>query len=232
MNKKKYEVIFFDLDRTLWDYESNSKSTLIELLQKYAPNSDIPPDQFVNTFYKINESLWKEYRNNNITKIFLSDNRFILTFREFGHNATSFAEKIRDEYISEGPKKTKLFSNTIQSLEYLKNQGYKLYLLTNGFEEVQKTKIKASNLDVFFEKMITSEKVGYQKPAPEIFEYALKISNSEKEKCLMIGDDLECDILGAQTFGIDTAFTNYLNIDHKVNPNYEINDLSQLKSFL
>ena len=56
--------IFFDLDRTLWDFEKNSHETLLELYQTHNL-SDLGIDDvsvFISDYKRINESLWSLYR--------------------------------------------------------------------------------------------------------------------------------------------------------------------------
>lgn len=229
---KKYKVLFFDLDRTLWDYRANSEQTLNDLVTKHTPELVEKFDEFLATFYEVNESLWLEYRNCRLSKERLSTQRFIDSFKRLGVNAESFAEEFSDDYIRESPNKTKLFPKTIETLEYLKTKGYRLFLLTNGFVEVQKVKIRDSKLEPFFERMITSEEAGYQKPHEKIFKFALNIVEAEKADCLMIGDDLESDIEGAHNLGIDTVFFNPAGLIHDTTPTFEIKQLDELKMFL
>jgi putative hydrolase of the HAD superfamily len=229
---KKYKVLFFDLDRTLWDYRSNSEQTLKDLVNKYTPELIEKFDEFLATFYDVNENLWLEYRDGRLSKEKLSTQRFIDSFKRLGVNAETFAGEFSIDYIKESPNKTKLFPKTIETLEYLKKAGYRMFLLTNGFVEVQKVKIRDSKLEPFFEKMITSEEAGYQKPHKKIFEFALKIVKAKKCDCLMIGDDLESDIVGAKNFGIDTVFFNPAGLIHNNTSTFEIKLLDELLKFL
>jgi len=230
--EKKYKVLFFDLDRTLWDYRANSEQTLNDLFKKYTPELIEKFGEFLTTFYEINESLWLEYRNGRLSKEDLSNRRFIDTYMQLGVGAESFAEKFSEDYITESPNKTRLFPQTLETLGYLKCKGYRMFLLTNGFVEVQKVKVRDSNLESFFERMITSEEAGYQKPHEKIFEFALQIVKAEKADCLMIGDDLESDIEGAQNFGIDTVFFNPVGLKHESISTFEIKQLDELMRFL
>ena len=230
--RKKYKVLFFDLDRTLWDYRANSEQTLKNLVQKHTPELIEKFEEFLMVFYEVNESLWVEYREGRLSKERLSTQRFIDSFKRLGVDAELFAEEFSIDYIKESPNKTKLFPGTIETLEYLKNAGYQMYLLTNGFVEVQKVKIRDSKLEPFFERMITSEEAGYQKPDKKIFEFALNIAKSDKADCLMVGDDLESDIEGARNFGIDTVFFNPEGLIHSCNPTFEIKRLEELRAFL
>lgn len=227
-----YKALFFDLDRTLWDYRANSEQTISDLLNKFAPELNSRFEEFLEVFYKVNDNLWVEYRDGKLKKDILSKKRFLDTFEKFAVNVETFVDEIASYYVTESPKKTKLFPNTISSLEYLKDRGYRLCLLTNGFVEVQRVKIRDSKLELFFEKMFTSEEVGYQKPDKRIFEFAVNDIGIDKSACIMIGDDLHNDIFGAQRFGMDTVFFNPNNVKHNSNSTFEIKDLSEMKQFL
>jgi len=198
------------------------------LVNTFTPQLSSQTSLFIETFYKVNEDLWLQYRDGIITKEYLSSSRFIQVYKHLGIDVVSMAEEMAQYYIVQSPQKNKLFPNTIEVLSYLKSRNYKLYLLTNGFLEVQKVKIKTSNIEPYFDGMITSEEAGYQKPDSRIFEYALRNTGGQKTNCIMIGDDLDNDILGAQNFGMDTIFFNPLKITHTSNPTYEINNLIEL----
>lgn len=231
-NNKKYKNLYFDIDRTLWDTESNSRLTLSQLIERHIPELSLWFDEFLNIFRIENEKLWAKYRDGEITKEYLRNNRFNNAFVLMGIDASLVSSKINEDFINEAPYKTALFPYTLEVLEYLKDKGYRLYLLTNGFSEVQKIKIRESKLEPFFEKMITSEDTGYQKPHKKIFEYALKTVNAKKVESIMIGDDLNNDIFGAKRFGMDTIFFNPEKTKHNSQPNFEIHSLNELKLFL
>ncbi len=229
---KTYKNLYFDLDRTLWDFQLNSEQVLFELVNRYMPRIKSKFAEFLKYYYKVNEKLWVDYRNGIITKEMLRTKRFFDTFKLMGIDGQQVSEKFSDDYIKKSPYKTGLFPYTIETLKYLKGKGYRMFLLTNGFLEVQVIKIRESKLEPYFEKMITSEDAGYQKPHRKIFEYALKTVNAKKDESLMIGDDLENDIFGAKRFGIDTVFFNSKKIVHQTQTTFEINVLNELKRFL
>jgi putative hydrolase of the HAD superfamily len=105
---------------------------------------------------------------------------------------------------------TRLFPGTIETLTSLRLKGYKMYIITNGFSEVQHDKLNNCGLDGFFSKVFISEEIQTTKPHRQIFEHALKSTNARKNKSIMIGDSWETDIVGAQNFGIDQiVFLNH-----------------------
>ncbi|MFO7830068.1 MAG: YjjG family noncanonical pyrimidine nucleotidase [Bacteroidales bacterium] len=229
---KKYKNIYFDLDRTLWDFDNNAKETFQDIYEKYQFEKIFKNfDNFYNTYVKHNERLWKVYRDGKIRKSVLVYKRFELTLNEFGIDDIELAKKIGQDYIEISPTKKRLFPGTYEVLDYLKEK-YNLYIITNGFNEVQFTKLKNSNLDAYFKKVFTSENAGAQKPNAKIFEHALKTVNARKKESIMIGDDLDGDILGAKKFGLDQIYFNPAKKNHSENITHEIFALKELQKIL
>lgn len=225
----KYNHLLFDLDKTLWDFDSNSSITLSELFETYhLLEKGIRSFDCFLTFYKaFNHTLWQKYRNGEIAKDFLSFERFNGSLKNFGIDDSSLAKQMAKDYIRISPTKTKLYPDALEVIREL-SKDYKLHILTNGFSEVQFIKVKNSGLAPFFETIITSEMAGYQKPRPEIFEYALKKTGAQAIETLMIGDDLEADILGAQELGIDQIYVNFEKKQHNQSPVFEVNSLQEI----
>lgn len=227
----RFQHIFFDLDRTLWDFESNSFDTLVELFQKFdlEKRGVISAKWFIEKYRLNNENLWNKYRKGKITKDYLRDVRFSMTLEEFGIFDQDLSSKLGNAYVVNSPKKTKLFPHTLSILKYLTKKGYHLHIITNGFQEVQIIKLEHSSLISFFKQIITSEEAGVKKPNPIIFKYALEHANSILENSIMIGDDLEVDIIGAKNFGISQIYFNRNQLTHNEEIDYEIRCLSQLR---
>ena len=229
---KNYKHIFFDLDRTLWDFESNSVEALKDILNKHNLNNLIIDfESFIDIYKKYNVRLWEQYRDNKIQKSVLRWKRFYLALLEFKIDNIELAKQIGEDYVNISPTKTKLFPYTHEVLQYLSDK-YLLYIITNGFEEVQHVKLSNSDLTKYFENVITSESVGVQKPSSEIFSHSLKIANAGKSNSVMIGDDIKTDIGGALNFGIDQIYFNPLKHVVNIKPTFEITSLIELKEIL
>jgi putative hydrolase of the HAD superfamily len=136
-----------------------------------------------------------------------------------------------EDYLLLSTLKNKLFPNAHEILAWLKGK-YHLYILTNGFRETQLAKLKNCKLEGYFEKVFTSETIGYNKPNQKIFHWAVSSVNADKEECIMIGDDEKVDIAGAKQYGIDTIFFNPKGFDRTIIPTYEIKDLNELRNIL
>tara|TARA_B110000196_G_C20862487_1_gene528029 strand:- start:28 stop:720 length:693 start_codon:yes stop_codon:yes gene_type:complete len=225
--------IFLDLDRTLWDFDLNARKTLIDIFKKYSlyVRGISSVDDFIESYTIHNERLWLLYREDKISKELLRSERFNLTFLDFKIIDNELAVEVGEEYINKCPLQTSLFPHTIEILNYLNNK-YNLHIITNGFEEVQHIKLRASNLTSFFNNVITSEMVGVKKPNPIIFQYALDQANVIASNSIMIGDDLPVDILGAKAIGISQIYFNPKKEPHNEEIDYEIACLSEIKNIL
>jgi putative hydrolase of the HAD superfamily len=230
---KTYRHIFFDLDSTLWDYDKNSIAALAEIIDIHGLiPTVINVENFWKYFSKNNDTVWELYNNGLINKDILRNRRFEMTLNDFGINNPELAQKLNEDFLKLSPKKTALIDGTIELLTYLKSKKYNLYIITNGFTHIQNIKMKDSKINVYFERIFTADIIKSSKPHRKIFEYAVKSSNAKKKDCLMIGDNLKLDILGAQNFGMDQVYFNPKNITHNEHPTYEIGALSELKSIL
>ena len=206
LDKNQITDVFFDLDHTLWDFEKNSALTFEKIFNQL--NIHLKLDDFLAVYEGINHKYWKLYRENKISQTELRHKRLIKTFQaiDYAFDPDNIG-LISDQYILDLSTFSNLFKGTLSFLHGLQ-QKYQLHVITNGFEIVQHHKIKNSGLSPYFKNIFTAEKVGYKKPHPFIFEYALRQSNTVAVKSLMIGDSLEADILGAIVIGMQAIHFN------------------------
>lgn len=204
--RKRYTHIFFDLDNTLWDFKTNSVHAMQAAFNLLGLNKlDISFDVFYEVYSNHNHRLWDAYRKKEIKKKELTKLRFQLTFDDLNIDGVD-ANEMNTVYLQEMPKQTFLIDGAEKLLIGLKTAGYKLFIITNGFAEVQHKKMESSGLQPYFEKVFISEEFKVPKPGREIFEHAIKSANAKKSSSLMVGDDWEVDIEGALNFGIDAIF--------------------------
>jgi putative hydrolase of the HAD superfamily len=229
-----YKDLFFDLDHTLWDFESNSKETIQELYNTHrlADLGIVDFDGFYSTYSAHNHRLWDRYTKGFIKQEELRWKRVYLSLLDFKVANEPLAKQMSQAYLEILPNKKHLFPYTIEILEYLKQKDYKMHLITNGFESVQFKKIKNSGLQDYFIEVITSEASNSLKPQKEIFEYALKNANASVEKSIMIGDNESADIQGGINMGMDTIFVNHIQVVPTVPATYTITHLKELENIL
>jgi len=229
-----YKDLFFDLDHTLWDFETNSKETIQELYttHRLADLGIVDFDRFYSTYSAHNHRLWDRYTKGFIKQEELRWKRVYLSLLDFKVANEPLAKEMSQAYLEILPNKKHLFPYTIEILEYLKQKDYKMHLITNGFESVQFKKIKNSGLQDYFIEVITSEASNSLKPQKEIFEYALKNANASIEESIMIGDNESADIQGGINMGMDTIFVNHIQVVPTVPATYTITHLKELENIL
>ncbi|MEN9999709.1 MAG: hypothetical protein RI922_2699 [Bacteroidota bacterium] len=228
--------LFFDLDRTLWDFEKNSEIALNKLFHELRLNTVIDSfELFHSNYKKTNAQLWKEYGAGRLSKENLRNDRFRITLEQFDVNNPEIVTKMSDGYVEISPQQTALFPNTLETLDYLKKEGYNMHIITNGFKEVQYIKLNKSGLDEYFDVIVCSEDVGQNKPSPAIFKHSLDQAGAKAVDSVMIGDDYEVDVVGAQNYGMygilfdpENSFQHFQN-QHKIQ---SLNELPALLPFV
>lgn len=230
---KKYTHLFFDLDHTLWDYDSNVRDSLSELFAQYdlgaLGNPDFEP--FFEAFQATNHELWEEFNKGLVDREILRATRFKRVFRRAKLEVAMIPASLEEEFITRTSAKPKVMDHALETLDYLK-QDYQLHIITNGFNQSQYAKLKSSKLEEYFDLIVTSENSGYRKPDKRIFDHALSHLKTAANHCLMIGDNPLSDILGAQNAKMDQVFYNPLKTASELLPTYTIHHLSELRNIL
>lgn len=230
---KQYKCVFFDLDHTLWDYEANSEESLRELYESYglANKGCTPFPEFYKGFVKVNTEIWDSYDRGLIPKEVIRNERFDRVFRLGGIIDYNLSMRFSEDYIKESPKKSNLVAHAKDVLDYLLPR-YPLYIITNGFEEIQSTKMESSGITNYFKGVVTSARAGYKKPEKGIFDFALRENGFVCSDTIMIGDNLLTDIAGARNASVDTVYFNPYGLPHDESVTYEISSLKELTHIL
>ncbi len=229
---KAYRHLYFDLDHTLWDFETNSRETLTELHAVYGlEGHGVAAGAFVEKYFEINALMWSQYHRGLIDRSTLRAIRFRKTFEHFNVPDENLCRIFPEAYLQLLPTKRNLFPGSEEMLRWL-GHSYGLHLITNGFLEVQEAKLLNSGLHRFFREVIISEAAGSRKPEKAIFDHALARAGARREESLMIGDDLEADIQGALKAGWDAVFFNPDGKEDPFGATHEIRQLTDLKRFL
>ena len=224
-----YKAVFFDLDDTLWDFSANAEEAFREAYFKLNYNRFFESfEHFYSIYEKKNEELWVAYRNEQIDKKELNKVRFSYPLEVVDAYNAELVQTFSDTFFSIISNKSTLLPGAIEILEYLVKK-YPLYIISNGFEELQYQKMRSAHLEHYFKAVILSDVVGVLKPDKRIFEYALKIAGVSPHEAIMIGDDWEADIVGAMNAGIDQVFIGDLLDNRKNDSTYAITLLSELR---
>ena len=209
---KKRRPLCFDLDHTLWDFETNSRLALRDGynamgLKGLGVES---ADDWIASYERANEWCWAQFREGKMDKETLRSARFKLAFEGLGMEAEGdVAQRLGEHYIETSPYQTALLDGTMEVLEELAKRGHRMFILTNGFEEVQHIKVKNSGLEPFFTGVYTSDFLGVKKPNPKAFERAAEAEGlSMSGGIVMVGDSWESDVEGAHGVGWDAVYFN------------------------
>lgn len=226
-----YKHLFFDLDHTLWDFDSNAKDTLTDLYKQFDLDNRVaaPFEEFYRKYLYHNEILWNNYHEGKITADELKWKRMWRTLLDFKIGDEPLAKELSASFLELLPTKKNLFPHTFEILDYLAAKNYQLHLITNGFEKTQWSKLNNSGLAKYFTHVITSEGSNSLKPQKEIFEFAMNTAGTGVKESIMIGDNLEADIQGAMNAGMDTIFVNHINTTTVIKPTYIIHHLKELE---
>lgn len=222
----KYEVIIFDADDTLFDFQKSE----VYALEKAITDFDIKYDVNIHlpTYKEINTKIWKEFEEGSITQEKLKVERFkrLSDALELNFDEIKFAKN----YMKHLGDASFLFDETTDVIENL-HKDCKLTIITNGLTVVQNNRIRKSIIAKYFDDIVISEEIKIAKPDAKIFEHNLSnIKHTDKSKVLMVGDSLTSDIQGGINFGIDTCWYNPKKKENNTNfkPTYEISSLNEL----
>ena len=228
--KKGINHLFFDLDDTLWDFETNSDLVLRQIYSEFGLEKKLGVvySDFISQYKVTKAELWQKYSKRSITKEELRNLRFETVFQKFGYSNYNENLDVTHQYLTRAPHGKALKEGCLEVLDFL-SKKYQLHIITNGFKEIQHIKLNGSELKPYFKNIIISEEHGLSKPHPEIFRLAEKMALAESHECLMIGDNHETDVMGAIQSGWKAI--HYHPVKHP-DVQYQISHLLQLKELL
>jgi len=225
----KITDVFFDLDHTLWDFERNSALTFQRIFQKQGLDLDL--NLFLEHYIPINLMFWKLYREEKVGQKELRYQRLKRSFDAMGIEVEdTVINTLSHDYINNLSSFTHVLPGTFEILDYLKG-SYRLHIITNGFSETQERKMTNAKIRSYFDVIMNSEIAGVKKPNPKIFHLALKKAMVDSSKALMIGDNLEADILGALNVEMSTIHI-LTSLEERHNFSTIVQHLREIKNYL
>jgi putative hydrolase of the HAD superfamily len=229
----RYTHLFFDLDHTLWDFDTNCRDTLEELYQTLSLKERGVDDfaRFHRNYLAHNEKLWERYRHGYMKLEELKWKRMWLALLDFKIGDEKLAREMGAHFHKLLPSCRRLFPHTVEILEYLKGKGYRLHIITNGTETVQFNKLRSAGIAPFFTEVITSEGSNSMKPKKEIFDFAFYKTKARNSDSIILGDNLEVDILGGINAGMDQVHVNHIKEKAAtIRATYTVYSLEELKT--
>lgn len=236
---KHYADLFVDFDDTLYDTYGNAVIALRETfeafhLERYFPD----PKVFYDAYWAANIDLWSRYSKGEIDRDYLIVERFRRPLSK-GQVGTgpfipeqSLCLEMSDTFLDFCSSKSGVVEGAHELMTYLKERGYRMHMTSNGFHEVQYKKLAACGLRDYFTTIILSEDAGANKPSQQFFDYALRQSGADKATTIMIGDNLQTDIIGAYNAGFDTILFNRWNVEPTMIPTHTVATLREIMDIL
>ena len=230
-----YNDLFIDFDDTLYDTYGNAVIALRETFEAFQLERwYADPQVFYDAYWAANIDLWSRYSRGEITRPFLIVERFRrpLSVGDGLPVTESLCLEMSDRFLEFCSSKPGVVEGAHELMDYLRQRGYRMHMTSNGFHEVQYKKLAACGLRDYFDTIILSEDAGVNKPSPQYFDYALKVSGARRETTLMIGDNLNTDIVGAHNAGLDTILFNRWGVEPSDVPTHTVNRLLDIKTIL
>ena len=231
----KYKDLFIDFDDTLYDTYGNAVISLRETFEAFRLERFFAdPQVFYDAYWAANIDLWTRYSKGEITRPYLIVERFRRPLSAGqGLDVTEpFCLEMSDKFLEFCSSKPGVVEGAHELMDYLKHQGYRMHMCSNGFHEVQYKKLAACGLKDYFDTIILSEDAGANKPSMQYFDYALRQSGADIATTMMIGDNLQTDIMGANRAGLDTILFNRWGIDPSPVPTYTVETLRDIMKIL
>lgn len=220
----QFDILLADMDDTIFDYKTASHRALKETLQHYG----IPYRRELEEYYqKINHALWRRLELGEVTKNQLQTERFLDFFDFLGRKEDP--EEVNEVYMSILAKGSDLLPGAEEFCKKVSAQK-EIYFITNGFSISQHSRLEHSAVAPYIREMFVSEELGAQKPHRDYFDLVLyRLGITQRSRCIVLGDSLTSDILGANHAGLACC---WFNPQHKENPgpaicDYEIDALEQ-----
>lgn len=231
----RYKDLFIDFDDTLYDTYGNAVIALRETFDAFHLERWFPaPQVFYDAYWTANIDLWTRYSRGEITRDFLIVERFRRPLSTGDGLAVTddLCLEMSDVFLDYCSSKPGVVEGAHSLMDYLRQRGYRMHMTSNGFHEVQYKKLAACGLRDYFDTIILSEDAGVNKPSPQYFDYALKVSGASRETTLMIGDNLNTDIMGAHNAGLDTILFNRWGVEPTNVPTHTVTRLLDIKDIL
>jgi len=213
------QAIIFDLDGTLLDRDRSLLKFVDEQFERLIrPNGEVDKESYIKRFIALDSRgyVWKD-------KVYQE------LIREFELRLDW--NELLDDYKKGFSNHAVSFPNMIELLDGLKEKGYKLAMITNGFGDFQASNIQALQIAHYFDEILISEREGLRKPDPAIFLRAAEKLNVATEACVYVGDHPVNDITASKATGMkgiwkeDNYYTESFEYDAKVKDLIEIRHL-------
>ncbi len=200
MNK----IFLVDADDTILNFHGVAQNALVYAFESFGLEWK---EEYLAQYIKVNDSLWAALERRELTRSELMSKRFHWFLPTIGIENVDFAlfNQTYLTYLSTNPR---YYEGAEAFLAELRKMG-RVFIVTNGTQNIQKSRFDIVDLWSKAEKVFISEEVGFDKPARGYTDYVIaNIPNFDKKNCYWIGDSLSADIKAANDAGITSIWFN------------------------
>ena len=223
-------TVSFDGDATLWDFEKVMRLSLRyarDELRRLVANDRVE-QLTIDEMIRIRDAAADELEGDGMSLSAIRLEAFRRTLVHVGIEDEALAERLNAVYREHRFADIELYADVVPALDTL-GRHFEMGLLSNG-----NTPPDRCGLGGRFSFVIFSQDYGVDKPAPRIFEIALKEAGCPTEQLVHVGDSLETDVQGAKNAGILSVWLNRDGVENQTDviPDFEIQALTELASIL
>lgn len=224
--------IYFDLDNTLLDHNKAESKSHQAVYDSYPVLRQVPLDDWLETYQKVNHNLWVQYQGGEIDRHQLHFSRFHDSLVEKGLS-TENSHEIGVSYMEKYREYWQWVEQAEETID-LVSKHFDVGIITNGFKETQLKKFEKLSMGRFTDQMVISEELGVLKPDPKVFDYATELAGVPREDILYVGDSYSSDVMGGLNAGWKTAWYTGVVGEEEADklPHLKFSKFDDLKSFL
>ena len=224
---RQYDWLLFDADDTLFDFGAGSRAAILEVLTQFGID---PHPLTVELYEAVNAMMWHRGDLGELNQTQIAEGRFFHFLSCMGREDIDH-KVMNADYKTALAKQSHPFPGALELVQGLHEKGYRMTIVTNGLAQVQHGRLDDSPLRHFFEAVFISEEVGARKPEPAMFDTVCQsLGITDRRRAVMIGDNLQSDILGGNLANIDTIWYNYnlATRNNEIVPTFEVSNYEQL----
>jgi len=200
------QAILLDLDDTILDDSGGIVASWRDACHAHQSRlNGLAPKAVFEAIDRLREWYWSDPERHRLGRLELAWARgevVRLALADLGVNDDGLARQIGDTYHASRDEAIQPFEDAVTTVEWLRSQGCRLALLTNGGSKGQRRKIDRFGLAGLFDAILIEGEVGFGKPDPRIYTQALTALDAPATEAWMVGDNLEWDVAGPQREGI------------------------------
>lgn len=196
------KAVVFDLDNTLYDYDTSNFFAEKNLFQTIAADFEILEDEAEQLLKNAKRII----KNQLGDEVAASHNRLLYMqniCEQMGRNPLIYAMKFYNAYWDTMLENMVLFDYVEPLMDELKVKNIKTCILTDLTAHIQYRKLVKLGLIDKIDYLVTSEEAGAEKPSEKMFELMLRKLGFSAKEVLMIGDNEKKDIVGAEVTGMN-----------------------------